>query len=253
MEDGIEVEFSLTTFIPDSVTLESVWVNLSDDERSAIMAELAAAMGKLYSLNRDNEQVRLLLKGSKFVLEGVNHSSESTSASTSCRLALGSPNIGYAKDSADFLRLLVKSLNKNRKVPSASIQPSFPSYPPMDLDGWTCRMKSLRRSPMITSSATATSNLVIYSFDAQRRLTVVAPTKLPQLLIGKCQVFSLEGMSTLRRTLSSERQINPSPSTRFSGNKRCLTCQPRPIVHGSCTRSILSTAHTRNSYWMHRT
>jgi hypothetical protein len=96
MENGIEVEFSLTTFIPDSVTLESVWDDLSDDERSAIMAELVAAMGKLYTLNRHNEQVQLLLKGSKFVLEGVNHSSESTSASTSSRLALGSPHIGYA-------------------------------------------------------------------------------------------------------------------------------------------------------------
>src|SRR6266576_5817158 len=123
MEDGIEVEFS-TTFIPDSVTLESVWDNLSDDERSAIMAELVAAMGKLYSLTRDNEQVQLLLKGSKFVLEGVNHSSETTATSTSSRLALGSPKIGYAKDSADLLRLIVESLNKSRKVPSASIQPS---------------------------------------------------------------------------------------------------------------------------------
>ncbi|KIL58669.1 hypothetical protein M378DRAFT_170317 [Amanita muscaria Koide BX008] len=124
MEDGIEVEFSLTTFIPDSVTLESVWDDLSDDEQSAIMAELVAAMGKLYSLNRDNEQVQLLLKGSKFVLEGGNHSSESTSASASSSLALGSLDIGYANDSADLLRLLVESLNKIHKVPLASIQPS---------------------------------------------------------------------------------------------------------------------------------
>ena len=74
MEDGIEVEFSLITFIPDSVTLESAWDDLSDDERSLIMAGLVAAMGKLYSLNCNNEQVQLLLKGSKFVLERVNHS-----------------------------------------------------------------------------------------------------------------------------------------------------------------------------------
>jgi hypothetical protein len=56
-------------------------------------------------------------------------------------------------------------------------------------------MKNLQL--MIPSSATATPNLVIYSFDAQRRLTVATPMKLPQSLIGKWQVFSLEDMSTL--------------------------------------------------------
>lgn len=63
MEDG---EFSLTAFIPDSVTLESIWDNPPDDERSAIMAELVAAMGKPYSLNCVNKQVQLLSKDSKF-------------------------------------------------------------------------------------------------------------------------------------------------------------------------------------------
>lgn len=37
---------------------------------------------------------------------------------------MGSAKIGYAKDATDLLRLLVESLNKNRKVPSASIQTS---------------------------------------------------------------------------------------------------------------------------------
>jgi hypothetical protein len=39
MEDGIEVEFSLIALVPDSVTLESVWDDLSDDEQSTIMVE----------------------------------------------------------------------------------------------------------------------------------------------------------------------------------------------------------------------
>jgi hypothetical protein len=140
MEDGIEVEFSLIAFVPDSVTLESVWDDLSDDEQSAIMAELVVAMGKLYSLNFDNKQFQLLLKDSKFVLEGP-HSTESTSAaSISPRFAMGRANIGYAKDTADLLRLLMGSLNKNlkKKIPWASINRrtmAFPSYPPMDSDG----------------------------------------------------------------------------------------------------------------------
>jgi hypothetical protein len=104
MEDGImmEVEFSLIAFkfVPDSVTLESVWDDLSDDEQSAIMVELVVAMGKLYSLNFDNKQFQLLLKDSKFVLEGPqSHSTESTSAaSISPRFAMGSlranPTVG---------------------------------------------------------------------------------------------------------------------------------------------------------------
>ena len=179
--------------------IEDVWNNLSDDEQSAIMAELVVAMGKLYSLNYDNKQVRLLLKDSKFVLEGPNSTESTTSAtSTSLRLALGSAKIGYAKDTTDLLR----SLNKNCKVPSASIQPSNNGISVISANGFgRVDLSNEELAPIsddtIPSSATATSNLIIYSFDAQRRLTVVAPTKLPQSLIGKWQAFSLEDMSML--------------------------------------------------------
>jgi hypothetical protein len=182
VEDGMEVEFSLIAFVPDSVT---VWDDLSDDEQSAIMAELVVAMGKLYSLNFDKKQFQLLLKDSKFILEGP-HSIESTSAaSISPCFAMGKADIGYAKDTADLLRLLIKSLNENSEVPWASIQPSDNGISVISANGFG-QVDLSNEELAAISDDTVFSNPVIYSFDAQRRLTVAVPTKLPQSLIGKC-------------------------------------------------------------------
>ena len=61
-EDGREVEFSVTAFVDDAVTLETVWDDLDDDQQSTIMDTVLDAMTKLQALDLADESVQEILK-----------------------------------------------------------------------------------------------------------------------------------------------------------------------------------------------
>lgn len=118
-ESGVTVEFSLTSFVPDSVTLESIWDDLADNERSKIMDEVVSALQRIYEISGVDERVQSILHGSKFILDDV---CPSDTPSSRFPIALGGPDIGYAKDRTDFLSLLVNAHNPAGQSPVSALR-----------------------------------------------------------------------------------------------------------------------------------
>jgi hypothetical protein len=113
-EGGVAVEFLITMFVPNSVTLESVWDNLAYDEQSEIIREVVGVTQTLGTISRADKQVQNVLQGSGFILNDSD-------ASVHPPLALGGPGIGYAKDVADLLRLIVITNNPAGEPPSSTL------------------------------------------------------------------------------------------------------------------------------------
>jgi hypothetical protein len=123
-ESGVMVEFSFTSFVPDSVTLESIWDNLADNEQSTIMKEVLSALQMMYGIGAD-ERVLSILQGSEFILDDVRPSDAS---SIHFPIALGGPHIGYAKDGADILNLIVNVHNAAFKIPVSTLRRNPEGY-----------------------------------------------------------------------------------------------------------------------------
>jgi len=116
-EGGVAVEFLITAFVPNSVTLESVWDNLAYNEQSEIIREVVGATQTLGTISRADKHVQNVLQGSGFILDDSDASVHPPLALG----ALGGPNIGYAKDAADLLRLIVNANTPAGKLPSSTL------------------------------------------------------------------------------------------------------------------------------------
>ncbi|KDQ55095.1 hypothetical protein JAAARDRAFT_134450 [Jaapia argillacea MUCL 33604] len=110
--DGIEAEYSVTAFIPDSVTLEAVWDVLTERQQSTIVKEVVGAMNNLYSLSPSDARVRRILEGTPFV---ENLESPNVSAT-----ALGGPDVGYFQNVPDLLKGITNALNGRGSKPIAT-------------------------------------------------------------------------------------------------------------------------------------
>lgn len=61
-QDRRELDFSVTAFVTDAVTLETVWDDLSDDQQSEIMDAVVSAMTKLQGFSLADEPVQTILE-----------------------------------------------------------------------------------------------------------------------------------------------------------------------------------------------
>lgn len=94
--DGRDIEFSVTQFIGDAVTLESVWGGLEKEQQVHIITEVLEAVRKLHS-------IKLLDTCVERILEGTGFSSHSTAA------LIGGPEIGYFTNIEELLRGIIRS------------------------------------------------------------------------------------------------------------------------------------------------
>ena len=95
--DGRNVNFSVTKFIHDTVTLESVWDDLEEEQQVRIVKELLEATKKLHAIKLSDSTVVQILEGTGF----APPSSESR--------AIGGPNTGYFTDIPGFLGSIIQS------------------------------------------------------------------------------------------------------------------------------------------------
>lgn len=86
-KDGLELQYSVTEFLGNTVVLESVWDNLDDDQQLIIMDSVVHAMKALQTLDLNDESVRSILMGTEFK-----------------DAWLGGPNLGYFTQIANFLK-----------------------------------------------------------------------------------------------------------------------------------------------------
>lgn len=94
-EDGREIDFFVSAFVAHSITLETVWDGLTDEEQSKIMNQLLTAMTKLQALNLADEPVRKTLEAGNRVLSNTIGQG---SGVLKPDVALGSPEIGIFED-----------------------------------------------------------------------------------------------------------------------------------------------------------
>jgi thiamine kinase-like enzyme len=102
---GHKVQFAVTDFVPDCVTLETIWEDMPDDQKSEIMATLQDALFRLQSLDLSNDFVQQLLEDAGF-----------TSNKTQ---PVGGPFFGYCADMRGLLQRLVQNHNPPSRSPSS--------------------------------------------------------------------------------------------------------------------------------------
>ncbi|KAL8725081.1 MAG: hypothetical protein Q9166_007575 [cf. Caloplaca sp. 2 TL-2023] len=100
-EDGREIDFSISAFVADAVTLETVWDDLADDKQSNIMDSVLNAMRKLQALNLADESVQKILEARSTAL--LNTTGQGGDAVSKPNIAYGSLDIGFFKDIPDLL------------------------------------------------------------------------------------------------------------------------------------------------------
>jgi Phosphotransferase enzyme family len=104
--NGTEVEFSVTSFVSGTVTLEAVWDDLPDPQQVRIVKELLYSVNKLHALNISDGTMRKHLEGTGFVISG----SESGGA-----LVVGGPSTGYFSDIQRFFESIIETHNPANK------------------------------------------------------------------------------------------------------------------------------------------
>lgn len=97
--DGRNVDFSVTKFIQDTVTLESVWDDLEEEQQVRIVKELLEAVKKLHAIRLSDSTVLQILEGTGF----TPPSSEPRT------IVIGGPNTGYFTDISGFLGHIIQS------------------------------------------------------------------------------------------------------------------------------------------------
>ncbi|KAL3469579.1 hypothetical protein BJX99DRAFT_241025 [Aspergillus californicus] len=93
-ENGKKLDYSVTTFIDNAVTLESVWGDLTDDQQSHVAEQVAFAIKKIHSINLLDEKAR----------QFINHVIPEAPT-----VPLGGPELGYFSNVSDLVRGLVAS------------------------------------------------------------------------------------------------------------------------------------------------
>ena len=101
-DDGREVEFSVSAFVADAVTLETVWDDLTDHQQSNIMDTVVDAMRRLQRLDLALDSVQDILKpgGSLKTTAGEGGVHPNS-------VALGNREIGFFNDVPGLLRGLI--------------------------------------------------------------------------------------------------------------------------------------------------
>lgn len=95
-EDGRKLDYSVTTYVKDAVTLESIWSDMTDDQQLHVAEQVASVVEKLHSINLDK-------KAQQFVKLENKASVETPS------IPLGSPSWGLFSNLSDLVRGLVKA------------------------------------------------------------------------------------------------------------------------------------------------
>ena len=109
-EDGREVEFFVSAYVDNAVTLETVWDDLTYHQQSDIMDAVLYAMTKLQKLDLAHEFVQQILKkadGGSGVFFKTTGEEGGVWPSNPNNLALGNREIGFFNDVPDLLTSII--------------------------------------------------------------------------------------------------------------------------------------------------
>lgn len=100
----VELGFSVTKFIEDGITLESVWQELDESTQDAIMNQIVSVIFQLHSLELLEESVRAE------VTNLLTH----TGASDDLVIPMGNADIGFHRDFLSLLKSLVANVGPKK-------------------------------------------------------------------------------------------------------------------------------------------
>ena len=113
-DDGREFEFSVSAFVADAVTLETVWDDLTDRQQSNIMDSVVDAMRRLQKLDLAQDSVQDILKEGGILKTTAGEGGVSPSNPNS--VALGNREIGFFNDVPGLLRGIIADNGVSKKV-----------------------------------------------------------------------------------------------------------------------------------------
>ena len=128
-EDEREVDFSVSAFVADAVTLETVWDDLNDDQQSNIMDTVLDAMRKLQALDLADESVLEVLKagGSEVFSKTTGEEGGSVLSNDPNNIALlGNREIGFFNDVPSLLAGIIayNDVSEELTLSSSRSEPS---------------------------------------------------------------------------------------------------------------------------------
>lgn len=130
--DGREIYFSVSAFVDNAVTLETVWDDLTDHQQSDIMDTVLDAVTKLQNLDLADESVLAILKaGGSGVFFKTTGKEGDVSSSNPNNVALGNREIGFFNDMPNLLTAIIAYNGVSKKL---TLSPSV-SEPSDDNNG----------------------------------------------------------------------------------------------------------------------
>ncbi|KAM0392290.1 hypothetical protein ACHAPZ_011036 [Fusarium culmorum] len=105
--EGKKLEYSVTEFVSDAVTLEQEWDKLDGPAQKDLMSSIIAAISKLQSITLDSDHAHKMLKGTPYYCDGKMS-------------LIGGPELGYHSDMKGFLANLAGDATPDKTKFSAT-------------------------------------------------------------------------------------------------------------------------------------
>ncbi|KAJ4253987.1 hypothetical protein NW762_010389 [Fusarium torreyae] len=169
-EDGTEVDFSVTEYVPDTVTLESVWNDLDHKQQVSIMQAVVDAVSQLQDvrLGSNDDEIKHILQGTPF-LDDTHQIIAS----------IGGPGFGYFDSFTALLAGIMKPADPETAPYSFSIgdngslivESSYPDFNPVTMSNE--QIDELEKSCILCHNDIEPRNLLVRATDSGYELAAI--------------------------------------------------------------------------------
>ncbi|KAF4954543.1 hypothetical protein FSARC_12080 [Fusarium sarcochroum] len=169
-EDGTEVDFSVTEYYPDTVTLESVWNDLDHEQRVSIMQAVVDAISQLQDVRlvSTDDQVKHILEGTSFLDD-----------SHQIVASVGGPGLGYFGSFTALLTNIVKPADPDQAPytfttgddGSLTLESSYPDFKTVTVA--KDQLDELNKSCVLCHNDIEPRNLLVRLTDSGYKLAAI--------------------------------------------------------------------------------
>ncbi|KAM0546485.1 hypothetical protein ACHAPJ_010844 [Fusarium lateritium] len=169
-EDGTEVDFSVTEYYPDTVTLESVWNDLDHKQQVSIMQAVVDAVSQLQEirLGSSDDKIKHMLEGTPF-LDDTHQNIAS----------VGGPGLGYFDSFTALLTGIIKPADPETAPYSFTIgddgsftvESSYPDFSPVTISNE--QIDELDKSCILCHNDIEPRNLLVRATDSGYGLAAI--------------------------------------------------------------------------------
>lgn len=107
---GREVDYSVMEFLSGTITLDSIWEALDDDQQTSLMDSVIDAVERIQKLEFQSKAAKAILEGTPYISTDASSSGGEASATT--ERPLGGPELGYFGEVQALLAGVVEPFTK---------------------------------------------------------------------------------------------------------------------------------------------